>query len=141
MSKIKIKNLDFKDYYIYLNLLKQLSRYDFEITKEEFYKKYEMLQDTCKILVLVEDETIVAAGSIFKLTKLHNNSVAQIEDVVVDENYRGKGYGKMIVEALTNIGKDEWKCYKVILNCLSKNVEFYKKLNYEVVGHQLKFMS
>jgi predicted GNAT family N-acyltransferase len=124
----------------YLNLLKQLSNYDYEITKEEFCKKYEMLKDTCKIILLVEDDKLIAVGSIFKLAKLHNNSVAQIEDVVVDENYRGKGYGKMIVETLTKIGKEEWNCYKVVLNCLTKNMEFYKKLNYEVVGHQLKFI-
>lgn len=140
MSKIKIKNLDFEDWEIYLSLLKQLSNYDYETKKEIFCKQYEMLQNTCKILVLLEDDIIVAAGSIFKLIKLHNNPVAQIEDVVVDENYRGKGYGKMIVEALTKIGKEEWNCYKVVLNCLTKNIEFYKKLNYEVVGHQLKFI-
>jgi predicted GNAT family N-acyltransferase len=123
----------------YLQLLKQLSNYDFETVKEEFCKKYEMLQDTCKILILIEDDKMIATGSIFKLIKLHNNSVAQIEDVVVNENSRGKGYGKMIVEALTKIGKEEWNCYKVTLNCLTKNVKFYEKLNYEVVGHQLKF--
>jgi glucosamine-phosphate N-acetyltransferase len=134
---IELKPAFYRDY---LKLLKQLSNYDYEITKEDFFKKYEMLQDTCKILVLFENDKFVAAGSIFKLTKLHNNSVAQIEDVVVDENYRGKGYGKMIVEALTKIGKEEWNCYKVVLNCLTKNLEFYKKLNYEVVGHQLKFI-
>jgi glucosamine-phosphate N-acetyltransferase len=140
MEKIKIKNLDFEEYESYLNLLKQLTNYEYSISKEEFSERYEMLQKTCKILVLKEDDNLVAAGSIIKLVKLHNNPIAQIEDVVVDESYRGKGYGKMMIEALTKIGKEEWGCYKVTLNCLTKNVKFYEKLNYEVVGHQLKFI-
>ena len=140
MSKIKIKILDLEEYESYLNLLKHLTNYEYNITKEEFSKRYEMLQNTCKILVLKEDDNLVAAGSIIKLVKLHNNPIAQIEDVVVNESYRGKGYGKMMVEALTKIGKEEWNCYKVTLNCLTKNVKFYEKLNYEVSGHQLKFI-
>ena len=46
----------------------------------------------------------------------------------------------MIVESLTEHANKEWKCYKVILNSLEKNVKFYQKLGFEQSGFQLKFV-
>ena len=48
-------------------------------------------------------------------------------DVIISEKYRGLGLGKKIIEELVKIGINEFKCYKIILNCLDKNILFYEK--------------
>jgi hypothetical protein len=42
MSKIKIKNLDLEEYESYLNLLKQLTNYEYSISKQEFSERYKI---------------------------------------------------------------------------------------------------
>jgi hypothetical protein len=33
------------------------------------------------------------------------------------------------------------KCYKIVLNCIDKNEEFYKKCGFQKVGNQMKLPS
>lgn len=136
---MEIKTLDVTFYKEYLNLLQQLSFYNYDISFEDFKKRYEANKNHLKIFILIHDNELIGAGSIFKLEKLHNNPIGQIEDVVIDEKHRRKGYGKIIVESLTEYAIKEWKCYKIILNSLEKNVKFYQKLGFEQSGFQLKF--
>lgn len=133
-----ISELQVKHKKEYLYLLKQLTFYDYEIEDYEFTKRYILNQNNLKIFVILEDNKLVAAGSIFKLEKLHNNPIGQIEDVVVDEEYRGKGYGKKIIETLTEYGIKKWNCYKIVLNSLEKNLKFYEKLDFIPSGFQMK---
>ena len=115
-----------EDYYNgYMDLLFEFSNYKKEIIFEEF-TTYINRHDQIRILVAVDENRIVGAGTIFKLDKLHNNPVGQIEDVIITESYREKRIGKQIVNHLLNIGLNEMKCYKVILNCLDKNIRFYE---------------
>jgi glucosamine-phosphate N-acetyltransferase len=127
-----------EDYYNgYMDLLFEFSNYKKEVTFEEF-TTYINRHDQIRILVAVDENRIVGAGTIFKLDKLHNNPVGQIEDVIITESYRGKGIGKQIIDHLVKIGLDEMKCYKVILNCLDKNIRFYEKCGFEIVGSQMR---
>lgn len=88
------------------------------------------------IVVIKIDNVIIGAGSLYKLYKLHNNPVGQIEDVMITEKYRGKGYGKQIIDHLVDIGKKD--CYKVILNCLDKNIGFYEKCGFHKHGNEMR---
>ena len=71
-----------------------------------------------------------------KETKLIHNfgRVAHIEDVVVDKSMQGYGLGKKLLEIAKKESKD---CYKIILDCSSENVGFYKKCGFEWKGNQL----
>ena len=53
------------------------------------------------------------------------SKTGHIEDVVVNENCRGTGYGKKIIKYLIDIAEKE-KCYKVILCSSLKNSGFYE---------------
>ena len=136
--KICLRELEEGDYKYYLNLMFELTNYEYKISESEFVEKLNESKSR-KTIVIFIDEKIVGAGSIFKLIKLHNNPVGLIEDVVITEQYRNMGLGKKMVEYLVDIGINEFKCYKIILNCLDKNIEFYKKINFEVVGAEMKF--
>ena len=134
-----IKEISSDDYNNgYLDLLFEFSNYKKNISFEEFTMHLN-LRDKIRIYVAVDNNQIIGAGTIFKLDKLHNNPVGQIEDVIITESYRRKGIGKEIIDRLVTIGLNEMKCYKVVLNCLDKNIKFYEKCGFEVVGSQLRY--
>ena len=85
-------------------------------------------------IIVIEDtasSNIAAAGSIVVEHKfVHKNGLAgHIEDIVVNERYRGKNFGKWIIEQLKVIG-ERVGCYKIILDCSDKNVPFYEKCGF-----------
>ena len=123
----------------YLELMYEFSNVNKSVSELEF-TEYINHRDKIQIWVIVNNETekIIGAGTIFKLDKLHNNPVGQIEDMIVSEQYRNYGFGRKIIERLTKVGLDEFKCYKVILNCLSKNIGFYEKCKFETTGVQMR---
>jgi glucosamine-phosphate N-acetyltransferase len=90
------------------------------------------------VIFTKDEKKMIGAGTIFKLEKLHNNPIGQIEDVIITETYRSSGLGKLIIQKLINVGLDEFRCYKIILNCLDKNIDFYKKCNFITTGVQMR---
>ena len=140
MNNFIFTELSYTDYYNgYLDLMYEFSNYKKEVSYEDF-KKY-IDTDKIKIIVIYDSNNlnkIIGAGTIFKLEKLHNKPVAQIEYVIITENYRKYGLGKLLVDKLINIGINEYKCYKVILNCLDKNIGFYEKCNFFISGVQMR---
>jgi glucosamine-phosphate N-acetyltransferase len=124
----------------YLELMQEFSNYKKDVSREAF-EQYVANSVDRRIMVLRNtDHKIIGAGTIFKIEKLHNNAIGQIEDVMISEQYRGKGLGKLIVRHLTQIGLDDFLCYKVILNCLEKNIGFYDKCEFETTGVQMKWV-
>ncbi len=134
-----IENTDFQDY---LNLMKEFHGYDYNISYDKFVEQLNNFKDNdyCSILIIFsnKDNRIIGAGSIYKLIKLHNNPIGQIEDIIITEKYRGNGFGKLIIDKLADIGLNKLNCYKVILNCLEKNIKFYEKCDFVVAGVEMK---
>ena len=81
-------------------------------------------------LVSVDNNTITGVASLYIIKKL-TRTLGLIEDVAVNENYRGKGIGKKLVEKLIGIAVDK-KCDKTVLNSSEQNSEFYKKIGFEI---------
>jgi glucosamine-phosphate N-acetyltransferase len=139
-NEIFFKELDCNDNFKqYLELMYEFTNYKKDVTIEDF-KNYVNQKTKVRIVILKnKEDTIIGAGTIFNIEKLHNNSVGQIEDVIITEKYRNMGLGKIIINKLIEIGKTNFKCYKIILNCLDKNIEFYKKCNFNIVGVEMKY--
>eukprot|EP01135_Chromosphaera_perkinsii_P004108 Nk52_evm15s270 gene=Nk52_evmTU15s270 len=119
----------------YLDMLTQLTTVG-DITKGEFEKRFDEMvscENTYRITVVEDLNTkkLVCCGTIFIEKKYIHRMAARghIEDIVVDENYRGMKLGKLIIEVLTHVGK-KCGCYKISLDCDSKNVPFYQKCGY-----------
>ena len=124
----ELNNTDFKQY---LNLINHFTSDIKDVSFEEFVQHRN--KSTNKIYVIKDNNQIIATGSLIIDYKfMHNLScMAHIEDVVVDEKYRGKGYGKRVINELKKIARDEYKCYKVILDCHEHNIKFYEKCGFE----------
>lgn len=78
-------------------LLRQLSKRVPACTLELL--KNIVASDTLELWVVKDEETLLGMGELAIVLK-PEGIIAQIEDVVVDEEQRGKGIGKMISEKL-----------------------------------------
>lgn len=132
INKIKVDDLE-----EYMILMFEFSNFKKDVT-HEYFKEY-IKNPNIIILVARHENKIVGAGTIFKLEKLHNKPVGQIEDVIITEKYRGYGLGKKIINDLVDIGMNDFNSYKVILNCLDKNIKFYEKCKFNISGSQMRY--
>ncbi|KAK3092274.1 hypothetical protein FSP39_000608 [Pinctada imbricata] len=119
----------------YMVLLGQLTKVG-EVTREEFDERFSTMEncpDTYYITVIEDTTTgqIIGSASLIKEFKFIRQCSARgrIEDVVVDNAYRGKQLGKLLLDTLTKLGK-RVGCYKMSLECLDKVVGFYETFGY-----------
>ena len=94
------------------------------------------LRRRIETVVAIEKGKVVATGAIFIEPKFYGN-VGHIEDVVTDPAYRGNGYGAAVVNECINIARQH-SCYKVILDCADKNVDWYSKLGFYKFENQMR---
>tara|TARA_B100000424_G_scaffold57824_2_gene41889 strand:+ start:15368 stop:15835 length:468 start_codon:yes stop_codon:yes gene_type:complete len=76
------------------------------------------------ITILIEKKLIHSMGK-----------VAHIEDVIVHENYRKKGLGKMLINKCIEYAKEK-NCYKIVLYCEEENIDFYQKCGFKKNDNQ-----
>lgn len=87
-------------------------------------KMFFNLKGICEGCLISESGENISGGFI-----TFSNDFAVITDVFTKEEYRGKGYGKRLVEKLLNCSTKE----NVYLTSKEHNVKFYEKLGFEVV--------
>jgi glucosamine-phosphate N-acetyltransferase len=136
------RNIEYDDFDKgYIELMLEFTNYNYPITKEKFINFIDT-QQNYKIIVIYSEieKRIIGAGTIIIVYKIHNNPIGQIEDVIISEKHRKNGFGKQIIEKLVDIGKNEYKCYKIILNCLEKNIKFYENCGFINVGLEMKLL-
>lgn len=81
--------------------------------------------------VIADNDLILATATVIIETKLrYTQPCCHIEDVGVHPEYRGKGYGKMIVNHCLGIAKSK-KCYKVKLFCSDNLLNFYSGMGFK----------
>lgn len=126
----------------YTECVKLLNQFrETKLKREDYSRIFYSIREVCNIWVLIDDsKNMVAIATLLIENKLiHNGSkVAHIEDVVVDKNFLGKGYGKKMIEFLTEKAKNQG-CYKVILNCDEEVVGFYEKCGFTQKSLMMEF--
>ena len=89
------------------------------------------MKDHYEVYVMIEDDRIVATAALMLEYKLrYEQAKAHIEDVAVHKDYRGRGYGKKMVEHCIDVAKKK-ECYKIVLSCKDHLVDFYGGLGFE----------
>lgn len=121
-------NLSKEDYKEYVKLINS------NITEEYFYNYIDnILNDNHQIIILKDNENkLIGSGTILIEEKLTYSGckMGHIENVLIDEKSRGKGYGEILIKYLLEICKMN-KCYRVDLNCNSELEKFYEKNNFK----------
>eukprot|EP00741_Cyanophora_paradoxa_P020804 tig00021312_g20083.t1 len=137
-SAFVLRSLEVGDFHKgFLQLLGQLTTVG-DVTEEMFIQRVreiEAARDHYHTVVL-EDAAkgrVVASARLLVERKFTRGCslCGHIEDVVVDETYRGKNLGKCVIDELVSVAKAAG-CYKVILDCADKNVPFYEKCGFKL---------
>jgi ribosomal protein S18 acetylase RimI-like enzyme len=66
--------------------------------------------------------------------------ISQVRFVAVDSEIQGKGYGKLLMEAVEEKAFQNGSA-KMILHARDYAVKFYKKLNYNLIGESYKLFN
>lgn len=131
------KNAD-KYYDTYFALLAQLTP-SVQISKDIFLTSLKrVLGHTIIVIIVDEKSTVIGSASVIVEEKLIKGGckVVHLEDVIVDKQVRQKGYGKLLVETCKSLAK-KVGCFKMILDCGEKNVQFYKNCGFNLSGIEM----
>ncbi|CAH0551864.1 unnamed protein product [Brassicogethes aeneus] len=135
-SWLLIRPLKIEDYDKgYLQLLSQLTSVG-NVSRSDFEKQYWNMKKAggyyVTVIVDTRNNQIIGASTLITEFKfIHNCSLrARLEDVVVNNTYRGKQLGKLIVLTVSLLAK-KLGCYKMSLDCKDSLIPFYKSIGYK----------
>jgi glucosamine-phosphate N-acetyltransferase len=122
----------------FLKVLTQLAPVS-DMSESNFRAFYEEMCTQGKRVYVGEiDGCIVCTGTLLLERKFFFGGTyfGHVEDVVVDVNYRGKGYGMKLMELLIDDAR-RFDCARMVLDCIDDKVEFYKKCGFYRRGNQM----
>ncbi|XP_044266019.1 probable glucosamine 6-phosphate N-acetyltransferase [Tribolium madens] len=120
----------------YLQILTQLTSVG-NVSRLDFERQYWKMQQSGGYYITVIEDTrskkiIGAATLVTEFKFIHNCALrARLEDVVVNNTYRGKQLGKLIVLTVSLLAK-KLGCYKMSLDCKDALIPFYKSIGYKL---------
>ena len=95
-----IRELQETDYIEYLRLINIFRPTVF--TEEKFIEMLKIMKNNSVVIVVEVNGRLIGTGTIlFENKFIHNISkIAHIEDICIDSEFRGKGYGTLLVNYL-----------------------------------------
>ncbi|XP_049788657.1 probable glucosamine 6-phosphate N-acetyltransferase isoform X3 [Schistocerca nitens] len=122
-------------------LVRPLCRADYEKGR---YAEMNACKNTYFITVIedtITNRIIGAATLVIEQKFIHGCAVrGRLEDVVVNDTYRGKQLGKLIVATVELLAR-QLNCYKLTLDCKDDLIPFYENLGYELQPGNSNYMS
>lgn len=119
----------------FLQLLAQLTEVG-KISKEQFLNRFQSMKNAeIYYIIVIEDlgcAKIIASTTLITEQKfIHNCALrGRLEDVVVNNNYRGKHLGKLLVNIILQLAR-YLHCYKISLDCRDNLIPFYESLGFK----------
>ena len=134
---MEIKKISQKDLDTLMDLYVQLSPVNEGLSNEKRDEVWEQIQKDDKITYLgaYENDQLIATCFLTIIPNLSNQGrpIGFIENVVTDENWRGKGIGTQLLKKAIEIAKEQ-NCYKVFLESGITRTgahEFYRTLGFD----------
>ena len=157
MSNFQFRYAEEKDTALILHFIKGLAEYekmsDDVIATEELLKEWIFEKKKAEVIFALEGEKEVGFALFFhNFSTFLGRAGIYLEDLFVDPEYRGKGYGKGLLKQLARIavergcGRLEWSC----LDWNKPSIDFYLSLKavpmdewtvYRLTGDSLKQMA
>jgi len=86
-----------------------------------------------------DKDELIGFGTFIIEKKVRGGHTAHIEDIVVDSAFRGRGFGKKIIQTLIEEA-NKLHCYKATLACKKHNVDFYKSCGFNENGVNMNIL-
>ena len=142
MVDITIRELEeedlFNGFLESMDSLKLASNLDREKAKEIF-EKINSNSNHFVYVAILDGRIVGSITMIIEPKFIHDGGkVAHIEDVVVSNEYQGKGIGEMLMKSLLDLAKDN-NCYKTILNCSDEVKPFYEKIGFKRTSNGMRY--
>ena len=122
-----IRNIEKNDYINYTRLIES------NISQEAYTDFLDNVLGYFHIVLVIEfDNNIIGTGTLLIERKMAYGgcTMGHIENILIDETFRGKGYGEKLINELLDIAKKN-NCYRVDLNCNSELEKFYAKNGFD----------
>lgn len=135
MNKFSIRPAIKSDSEVIVNLIRHLAEYE-KLSHEavmtiELIEKNVFEKEYAKVILAEENEIVVGfALYFFNFSTFLGKPGLYLEDLFIEPQYRGKGYGKKLLIELAKIavkkgcGRMEW----IVLDWNTPSIEFYKLL-------------
>ncbi|SHJ81604.1 Acetyltransferase (GNAT) family protein [Dethiosulfatibacter aminovorans DSM 17477] len=143
-----------KDVPLILHFIKELAAYekmlDEVVADEKTLEEWIFDKEKAEVIFAVEDGKEIGFALFFhNFSTFLGRAGLYLEDLFIEESYRGKGYGKALLQKLANIavergcGRMEWWC----LDWNKPSIDFYVSLGaepmdewtvYRLAGEKLK---
>ena len=128
---MQIRELDLKELYMIYELVSQLRS---ELSYQEFEDLiYDMRHMEYKMIGIMEKDVLISYAGVAVQTNLYHKRHLYVFDLVTDEQKRGQGYGKMMLEYLNDYAKIAM-CESIVLSSGFAKEEahkFYEKNGFE----------
>jgi GNAT superfamily N-acetyltransferase len=135
MPELTFRNAEEKDVPLILEFIKKLADYEHRldevIATEEALKYWIFDKNQAEVIFALEDGKEIGFAFFFLSFSTYISNVnLHLEDLFVDPEYRGKGYGKALLKKLAEIvvergyGRFEWTC----LSWNQPSIDFYLSL-------------
>ena len=93
-----------------------------------------------KVIALENGDEIGRAYIYFMSNDLHNRPFAYLEDVYVNEEFRGKGISRKILDKIKELAKER-NCYKIVATSRYEREfvhNYYERIGYNKTGHSFR---
>jgi len=150
IERIEESNINMTDYNLknLMRVLEQLSSQKFSVKiddmdvdkiRKHIHDINQSVINKKHLFVVRYEDTVVGTGSILVEDKLIHDigRASHIEDIVIDEAYRGLGLAKHLMIKLIQCSKDEG-CYKIILDASDDVKLFYEKLGFSQHANSMR---
>lgn len=135
MSELSFRNANREDASLILEFIRKLADYekrlDEVIATEEELEKWIFDKHQAEVIFALEDGREIGFALFFLSFSTYISNVnLHLEDLFIDPEYRGKGYGKALLKKLAKIvvdrgyGRFEWTC----LSWNKPSIDFYLSL-------------
>jgi len=89
----------------------------------------------CNCIVILDNKKVIGFGALVRFNIPSKGEVGMIEDIVIDENYRGKGLGRSMLQELISIAKKENVLH---VDLTSKRIRIKARKLYESLGFVMR---
>jgi glucosamine-phosphate N-acetyltransferase len=129
------------DYLEYIRLMNQFRPLNVEVSEQKYIDLYNKIFKNNIIFVIEYNNKLIATAKLIIDEKFFHNYAKYgfIEDVIVDNNFRGKHIGIDLIKHIIDYCKIN-NFFKVTLTCKEYLIPFYEKNGFEVYDKHMSIL-